>query len=89
MTGELLAEFENEELIVSGDGIPPGFSEKNLCYYLMAVVTEYILEVEVMDKRHVGMKSSTMKTKALKNALERLKNVAKVTEVTCMYVIFQ
>ena len=34
-----------------------------------------------MDKRHVGMKSSTMETRALKNALERLKNVAKVTEV--------
>ena len=47
----------------------------------MEVVTEYILEVEVMDKRHIGMKSSAMETKALKNALERLKNVAKVTEV--------
>ena len=47
----------------------------------MEVVTEYILEVEVMDKRHIGMKSSAMETKALKSALERLKNVAKVTEV--------
>ena len=34
-----------------------------------------------MDKHHVGMNSSTMETKALKNALERLKNVAKVTDV--------
>ena len=83
MRGELLVEFENEELVVSGDGQcdSPGYSAKNLCYYLMEVVSEYILEVEVMDKRHVGMKSSTMETRALKNALERLKNVAKVTEV--------
>lgn len=83
MRGELLVEFENEELVVSGDGQcdSPGYSAKNLCYYLMEVVSEYILEVEVMDKRHVGMKSSTMETRALKNALDRLKNVAKVTEV--------
>ena len=32
---------------------------------LMEVVSEYILEVEVLDKRHVGMKSSTMEKKAL------------------------
>ncbi|XP_068700031.1 uncharacterized protein [Montipora foliosa] len=83
MRGELLVEFQNKELVVSGDGQcdSPGFSAKNLCYYLMEIVTEYILEVEVLDKRHVGMKSSTMETKALKNALERLKGVANVVEV--------
>ena len=55
MRGELLVEFENEELVVCGDGPydSPGYSAKNLCYYLMEVVSEYILEVEVMDKRHV------------------------------------
>ncbi|XP_068759996.1 uncharacterized protein [Montipora capricornis] len=47
----------------------------------MEVVTEYILEVEVLDKRHVGMKSSTMERKALNNSLERLKNVLTVIEV--------
>ena len=83
MRGKLVIEFQNEELIVSGDGQcdSPGFSAKNLCYFLMEVVSEYILEVEVLDKRHVGMKSSTMEKKALKNALERLKNVVKVVEV--------
>ena len=50
-------------------------------YFLMEVVSEYILEVEVLDKRHVGMKSSTMEKKALKNALKRLQNVLKVAEV--------
>ena len=83
MRGKLVIEFQNEELVVSGDGQcdSPGFSAKNLCYFLMEVVLEYILEVEVLDKRHVGMKSSTMEKKALKNALERLKNVVKVVEV--------
>lgn len=83
MRGELLIEFENEKLVVSGDGQcdSPGFSAKNLCCYLMDVVSEYTLEVEVMDKCHVGMKSSTMETRALKNALKRLKTVAKVTKV--------
>ena len=74
MRGELLVEFENEELVVSGDGQChlPGVSPKNLWYNLMEVVSEYILEVDVMDRHHVGMKSSTMEMIALKNALERL-----------------
>ena len=80
MRAELIDEFQNKELVVSGDGQcdSPGFSAKNLCYYLMEIVSEYILEVEVLDKRHVGMKSSTMETRALKNALERLKSIANV-----------
>lgn len=74
MRGELLVEYENKESVVSGDGQcdSPGFSAKNLCYYLMEVLSEYILEVEVMDKRQVGIKSSTMETRALKNALEKM-----------------
>lgn len=74
MRGELLVEYENKESVVSGDGQcdSPGFSAKNLCYYLMKVLSEYILEVEVMDKRQVGIKSSTMETRALKNALEKM-----------------
>ena len=68
MTRELVVESENEELVVSGDGqyFLPGFSAMNLCYFLTEVVTEYIQEVEVINKRHVGMKLSTMETKALK-----------------------
>lgn len=83
MRAELIDEFQNKELVVSGDGQcdSPGFSAKNLCYYLMEIVSEYILEVEVLDKRHVGMKSSTMETRALKNALKRLKSIASVIEV--------
>lgn len=67
MRGELVVESENEQLVVGGDGQCdlPGFSAKNLCYLLMDFVTQYILEVEVIDKHHVGMKSGTMETKAL------------------------
>lgn len=76
MRDELIKEFQNEKLVLSGDGQcdSPGFSAKNLCYHLMDFVTEYILEVEVLDKRHFGMKSSTMETKALQS-------VASVIEV--------
>ena len=42
MRGKLVIEFQNEELVVSGDGQcdSPGFSAKNLCYFLMEVVSE-------------------------------------------------
>ncbi len=84
MRGDLLIEFKDQELVVSGDGQcdSPGFTAKNLCYFLMEVVSEYILEVEALDKRHVSMKSSTMEKKSLKNALERQQNVLKVAEVS-------
>ena len=39
MRGKLVIEFQNEELVVSGYGQcdSPGFSAKNLCYFLMDV----------------------------------------------------
>ena len=45
MRAELIDEFQNKELMVSGDGQcdSPGFSAKNLCYYLMEIVSEYML----------------------------------------------
>ena len=39
------------------------------------------LEVEVRDKRHVGLASTNMEKVALKNALTRLKRVLDVVEV--------
>ena len=83
MRGELVVEFKNEELVVGGDGQCdlPGFSGRNLCYYHMELVTEYILEVEILDKRYVGMKSSTMEQKVLNNPLGWLKVVLTVTEI--------
>lgn len=41
----------------------------------------YILEVEVRDKRHVGLASSNMEKQALQNALQWLQASLNVVEV--------
>ena len=66
-----------------GDGQcdSPGFSGKDLCYYVMEMTTGYVVEMEVLDKRHVSLKSSTMEKKALTNCLQRLQTVLNVLEV--------
>ena len=84
MRGELIEQFRGEKLVLCGDGQcdSPGFSAKNLCYFLMELVSEYILEVEVVDKRHVDMKSTGMEKKALQQSLTRLKQVLDVVEIS-------
>jgi len=57
------------------------FYAKNLCYFIIEMVSEYILEVEVVDKRHVDMESTAMEKKALEKALTRLKQVLDVSEI--------
>lgn len=83
MRGELIKEFVGDKIIVGGDGQcdSPGFSAKSLCYFLMELTTGYILEIEVKDKRHVGLASTNMEKTALKNALTRLKKVLNVVEL--------
>ncbi|XP_068739095.1 uncharacterized protein [Montipora capricornis] len=83
MREELVKEFAGSEVVVGGDGQcdSPGFSAKNLCYFLMEITSSYILEIEVRDKRHVGLASTNMEKDALKNALSRLKNVLNVVEL--------
>ena len=83
MRDKLIAQFTDEETGLFGDGQcdSPGFSAKNLCYFLMEVVSGYILEVEILDKRHVNMKSPSMEKQALKNALTRINRVLNVVEV--------
>ena len=83
MTDKLIEQFTDEETVLSGDGQcdSPGFSAKNLCYFLMEVVSGYILEVEILDKRHVNMKSPCMEKQALKNALTHINRVLNVVEV--------
>lgn len=65
MREELWAQFDSEELFVCGDGQcdSPGFSAKNLCYYVMEMTTGYVIEMEVLDKRQVSLKSSIMEIK--------------------------
>ena len=51
-----------KDLVVGGDGQcdSPGFNAKNLCYFIMEVESNYILDIEVLDKRHVGLVSTNM-----------------------------
>lgn len=80
---QLLEEFKNVEVVVCGDGQcdSPGHTAKNLCYFLMELVSDYILEVEVRDKRHVGLASTNMERQALQNALQRLRSSINIVEV--------
>ena len=80
---QLVQEFLDKPVIVCGDGQcdSPGHTAKNLCYFLMELVSGYILEVEVRDKRHVGLTSVNMEKQALQNALQRLQTSLNVVEV--------
>ena len=66
-----------------GDGQrdSPGFTAKNLCYFLMEMTTGFIIDLEVLDKREVELKSVTMEKKALEIILQRVKNVLNVIDV--------
>ena len=68
--GQLTQGFLEKEIVVLW--CPPGHTAKNLCSFLMALVTGCTLEVEVCDKRYVGLASSNMEKQALQIALQRL-----------------
>lgn len=80
---QILKEFFDKEVIVCGDGQydSPGHTAKNLCYFLMELVSGYILEVEVNDKRHVNLVSVNMEKNALRSALQRLRGILNVVEI--------
>ena len=73
----------NNAMVVCRDGQcdSPGHTAKNLCYFLMELVSGYILEVEVRDKRHVGLISSNMEKQALQISLQRLQQSLNIVEV--------
>ena len=66
-----------------GDGQcdSPGFTAENLCYVLMEITTGYIIDLEVLDKREVELKSVNMEERALQNILDRITDVLMVGEV--------
>ena len=83
MRGQLMEEFRGQEVACSGDGQcdSPGFSAKNLCYFIMEVTSKYILEVQIVDKRHVGLVSSNMEVEGLKKSLKKLQEDLNVVEL--------
>lgn len=81
--GIINQELQGHDVVVMGDGQcdSPGFTAKNLCYFLMEMTTGYIIDLEVLDKREVELKSVNMEKKALENILQRMKSVLNVVEV--------
>ena len=71
MREEILDEFAGESIVVGGDGQcdSPGFNAKNLCYFMVEANTSYIIDIEVLDKRHVGLTSTNMEREAVKRGL--------------------
>ena len=51
--GIINQELQGQNLVVMGDAQfdSPGFSAKNLCYFLMEMITGFIIDLEVLDKR--------------------------------------
>lgn len=78
---EIIKEFSGQDVVVGGDGQcdSPGFNAKNLCYFLVEVNSNYILDIEVLDKRHFGLISTNME-KEVKRSLDRLQKDVKVIE---------
>ena len=77
-----MKEFDGKDVVVGADGQcdSAGFNAKNLCYFMMEVDSNYILDIEVLDKRHVGLVSPNMEKEAVKRSLERLTEEIKVVE---------
>ena len=73
----------NNAMVACRDGQcdSPGYIAKNLCYFLMELVSGYILEVEVRDNRHMGLISSNMEKQALQISLQRLQQSLNIVEV--------
>ena len=67
MRNEIIGEFTGKD-VIGGDGQcdSPGFNAKNLCYFMMEVESNYILDIEVLDKRHVGLVSTSMEKDAVR-----------------------
>ena len=79
---EIIKEFSGQDVVVGGDGQcdSPGINAKNLSYLLVEVNSNYILDIEVLDKRHVGLTSTNMEKEAVKRSMDCLQKNVKVIE---------
>ena len=50
----------------------PGKTVKYSSYFLLDITTNYIVHVEIMDKRIVGVRSAAMEPGALKKSIQSL-----------------
>ncbi|CAB4013794.1 Hypothetical predicted protein, partial [Paramuricea clavata] len=83
MRREIIGQFHGKDVVVGGDGQcdSPGINAKNLCYFMVEVESHYILDIEVLDKRHVDLKYTNMEKEAVHRSLDRLRNDLKVVEL--------
>ena len=80
---ELIKEFEGQDIGLGDDGQcdSPGFNAKNICYFLAEVDMGYIIDVEILDKRHVGLISTNMEKEAIRRGLEKVTKELKVVKL--------
>ena len=80
---QLLNELSGEDIVIGGDGQcdSPGFNAKNLCYFMVDVKTNYIIDIQIVDKRQVGLVSTNMEREAVRRGLESLRPKIKVVEL--------
>ncbi len=66
--GILQNKLRGKKIVVSGDGQchSPGYSAKDLCYFLMEMETDYIIDLHIADKRQTDLKSVNMEREALR-----------------------
>ena len=83
MKDAIIAELSVNPVVLAGDGQfdSPGKSAKFLSYFLLDIATNYIVHVQIMDKRMTGGKSVVMEVKALTRSLENLIQVLNMAEV--------
>ena len=69
-----MKELADSQVILAGDGQcdSPGTCAKYLSYYLMDNVSNYIVHIEIFDKRMVGGKSCNMEVEALKKPIVKV-----------------
>ena len=83
MRKEIHKEFEGQDIVLGGDGQcdSPEFSAKYLCYFLVEVSTGYIVNIEVLDKRHIGLISTNMEKEAIRRGLKKEQKELKVVQL--------
>jgi len=69
-----LSHYKDQELLLAGDGRcdSPGSSAKFCTYSLMEMEKNYILHMEIVDKRELQLQSPNMEREALKQLLDFL-----------------
>ena len=70
--------------MIGGDGRndSPGFSARYCVYVVMDLISNIIIDLEVMDKRETGGVSGNMEREALSRVLRRLMSKLDIAEIT-------